>query len=175
MLSRQSRGGRAGAPGVVAPQRHGNRNDRKASDDDGPWLGAEALEPLAVEMDRAKGDRDVDDPAPVHIGAPDPDRDEQHSPSDGEDIIRDMPRRSAPGPPSFRRGIDAAVDPALARIVAPQRADPEPEINEEQRHAGKDQRQAFVGRRHLLRDEIGRRGEQRKRDTVIAGSLTISM
>src|SRR5438270_3200261 len=86
-LSRQFWGGGASAAVVVAPQHHGDRNGRKASDNNGPWLGAEPLEPLRVEMDRAKRGSGVDDPAPVHRGAPDPDGDEQPRPSNGEDVI----------------------------------------------------------------------------------------
>src|SRR5438270_4771206 len=161
-LSRQSRGNRAGPGGVVTPQCHGKHNDRKASEDNGPWPGAEPLEPLGIEVDGAKGGGGVDDPAPAYIRAPEPDEDEQPRPSDDEDVIRDVPRRSAPSLRAFRLGIGAAAQPALARIVAPQRADPKPEIDEQQRHARKDQRQSLVDRPHLQRDEIGRRREHRE-------------
>src|SRR5215475_12332059 len=69
---------------------------------------------------------------------------------------------SAPSLPVRPQPVFFALRPGLAGIIAPQRADPEAEIDENQRHSGKSYRQLLMGVPDLLRDNVGCPGEERK-------------
>src|SRR5262245_40714687 len=72
---------------VEAPQRERNAKHDDAADQYRDWRGAELLEPLRIEMDRAEHGGRVDQPPPVDLRGPDACRDQHRRPADAEDII----------------------------------------------------------------------------------------
>jgi hypothetical protein len=115
---------------IVAPQRDGEGDDGDPRYNDCPRLSTKSLEPLCIELDRSEDCRCGDGPTAVVARRPSSNGDDDDGPLNDERDLRYMEVGGTPSLSIRLQPVIFALRPSLARIIAPQGADPKAEIDQ---------------------------------------------